>query len=102
MSFLVNYKPDSLSHSIHLHGYDMHMLEMGMLNPNVSKDEAIFQLMDYLDSDERREIPSHPVNKDTFPLTSGGYAVTRIFTDNPGLYSQEVIDLLSSCDVRKS
>lgn len=63
------------------------MIEMGMLNPNVSKNEAIYQLMDYLESDERREIHSHPVNKDTFPLTAGGYVVTRIFTDNPGMTS---------------
>lgn len=84
--FVVTYNANGISHPIHLHGYDMYMMEMGMLNLNISKDEAIYQLMEYLDSDERKEIPTYPVNKDTIPLTAGGYAVSRIFTDNPGLY----------------
>uniref|UniRef100_A0A1B6LX09 Laccase n=1 Tax=Graphocephala atropunctata TaxID=36148 RepID=A0A1B6LX09_9HEMI len=80
------YEPAGLSHSIHLHGYDMYILEMGLLKQNVPFNQSFPQLQKYLSSNNRPRIPVDVVTKDTFPLTAGGYIVTRIYTDNPGFW----------------
>lgn len=83
-SITASYDANGISHAIHLHGYDMWMIEMGVMQQGMPFNQSFAQLMRYLSSDRRREIPRDPVTKDTFPLTSGGYAVTRIITDNTG------------------
>ncbi|XP_046680737.1 laccase-2-like [Homalodisca vitripennis] len=83
---IANHDPAGISHAIHLHGYDMYVLEMGVMNGNVPFNQSYVQLMNYLNSNNRRSIPVDVVTKDTFPLTSGGYVVVRILTDNPGYW----------------
>uniref|UniRef100_A0A1B6LW19 Laccase n=1 Tax=Graphocephala atropunctata TaxID=36148 RepID=A0A1B6LW19_9HEMI len=82
----LGYGPAEMSHSMHLHGYDMYVLEMGLLNQDVPFNQSFIELQQYLNSDDRPKIPVKVVTKDTFPVTAGGYVVTRIFTDNPGFW----------------
>ncbi|XP_054290200.1 uncharacterized protein LOC129005360 [Macrosteles quadrilineatus] len=83
---IAKYDQAGISHAIHLHGYDMYMVEQGVMPQGVPFNQSYLQLMRYLDSDRRPRIPQDLATKDTYPLTAGGYAVTRIVTDNPGYW----------------
>lgn len=70
-----------LHHPFHLHGHHFYVLEEGVLSKpiaNLSKEEINkwmnreWKLQDKL-----------PV-KDTVSVPSGGYAIIRFYTDNPG------------------
>ncbi|KAG8247112.1 hypothetical protein J6590_068733 [Homalodisca vitripennis] len=82
----VNTLPHSasgLSHPIHLHGYDMYVMEMGLLQKGLPFNESFPMLLRCLECNKQPKIPLDMVLKDTIPLSSGGYIVTRIFTANP-------------------
>ncbi|XP_046680736.1 laccase-3-like [Homalodisca vitripennis] len=82
----LEYYPSALSHSIHLHGFDSYILEMGLLEQGVPFNQSFPRLKQYLDSNNRPRIPLDVVTKDTYPLPAGGYIVTRIYSDNPGFW----------------
>lgn len=70
-----------LHHPFHLHGHHFYVLEEGVLSTpiaNLSKEE--------INKWMNREWKLHdklPV-KDTVSVPSGGYAIIRFYTDNPG------------------
>lgn len=84
--FTATYDPNGISHSIHLHGYDYYVIEQGVFPDGLQFNESIAWLTSRLDTRQYGDIPEYPVRKDTIALTSGGYIVARIFTDNPGTY----------------
>ena len=83
MTFSASYDPDGISHSIHLHGYDFHLLEEGVFPDGQPFNVSLAQLQNRLRS-RTTAYHSNPVKKDTVALTSGGYIIARIYTDNPG------------------
>ncbi|XP_046680734.1 laccase-5-like [Homalodisca vitripennis] len=80
------YDPEGISHPTHLHGYDMHVIEMGVLNQSLSFNQSVVQLFKSLVSEDRNDIPTDTVTKDVVALSAGGYLIARIYTDNPGFW----------------
>lgn len=82
--FSADYDEYGLSHAIHLHGYDFYIIEQGAYPEGMAYNESLSWLQEKLAERTADDIPEYPVMKDTFALTSGGYTIVRILTDNPG------------------
>lgn len=77
-------RADSFTHPMHLHGFDFWVLDIGLLNQSLSLERRISQLQTTAARDgfDLRQA----VMKDTISVTSGGHAVVRVYTDNPGYW----------------
>uniref|UniRef100_A0A1B6CMC5 Plastocyanin-like domain-containing protein n=1 Tax=Clastoptera arizonana TaxID=38151 RepID=A0A1B6CMC5_9HEMI len=80
------YDPNGISHAIHLHGYDYYIIEQGVFPDGLQFNQSVQWLKNKLSTRQFGDIPQFPVRKDTLALTSGGYTVVRIYTDNPGFW----------------
>uniref|UniRef100_A0A1B6DQZ8 Laccase n=1 Tax=Clastoptera arizonana TaxID=38151 RepID=A0A1B6DQZ8_9HEMI len=83
---LADYDEYGLSHAIHLHGYDFYIIEQGAYPEGMPYNQSLNWLQRKLAARTENDIPEYPVQKDTFALTSGGYTIVRILTDNPGFW----------------
>jgi len=77
----------SVAHPFHLHGYHFRVLAQGIFE-QLRADEVgtveLFKEMDRKGQIHRRR--SHVPLVDTVPVPDDGYAVIRLFTDNPGFW----------------
>ncbi|MCO5593930.1 hypothetical protein L7F22_047949 [Adiantum nelumboides] len=61
------------SHPFHLHGYNFHVVGLGIGTYNETRDSPNFNLVD-------------PPIMNTVAVPAGGWAAIRFFTDNPGVW----------------
>lgn len=75
----------NLSHTFHLHGYNVSIMGQESFNHPITKDEI-------LSLDRDRKIHRNllnPVQKDTFVIPNKGYIILRFYTDNLGYWLWE-------------
>lgn len=76
---------DDVSHTFHLHGYNVSIVGQESFKRPITKDEIIS-----LDRDKKihRNLVN-PVRKDTFVVPNKGYVILRFYTDNLGYWLWE-------------
>lgn len=76
---------DDVSHTFHLHGYNVSIVGQENFKRPITKDEIIS-----LDRDKKihRNLVN-PVRKDTFVVPNKGYVILRFYTDNLGYWLWE-------------
>lgn len=70
---------DKLSHPIHLHGHKFHVVDTGLLRPDMSVDEVMNGAI------PKRNFKTPPY-KDTVVLPYPGYVRVRFRANNPGYW----------------
>lgn len=70
---------DKLSHPIHLHGHKFHVVDTGLLRPNMTVDEVKNGAI-------RKRSFKTPPYKDTVVLPYPGYVRVRFRANNPGYW----------------
>lgn len=72
---------DPFTHPFHLHGHKFHVMDMGILDKNLTMDDI---LRNGIDRPER--FPKNPSLKDTIQVPNAGYARIKFRADNPGFW----------------
>ncbi|KAJ4445529.1 hypothetical protein ANN_12209 [Periplaneta americana] len=70
-----------INHPFHLHGYSFNVIAMGNFENGQNKTDIIEDI-----SRGKLKISQSPILKDTIAVPAQGYAVLRIYTDNPGYW----------------
>lgn len=73
----------TLAHPMHLHGYDMYVIDIGKMPERSLKDQLLW-LTEKLDS--RTKIRDFLPKTDTLSIPAYGYTVTRFVANNPGYW----------------
>jgi len=69
-----------VSHTFHVHGYNVKLTGRGSFGKPISRDEIVS-----LDRDGKiQRNAKNPVRKDTFIVPNKGYIILRLYTDNLG------------------
>jgi len=74
----------NVSHTFHVHGYNVRITGRGSFGKPISRDEIVS-----LDRDGKiQRNAKNPVRKDTFVVPNKGYIILRLHTDNLGERSE--------------
>jgi FtsP/CotA-like multicopper oxidase with cupredoxin domain len=78
-TFFVVAPKSGLNHPFHIHGQAFYVMDMGQY----AKGQTSQELLNFLNSNVKR-ISAAPALKDNIAGPSGGYAVFKFRTNNPG------------------
>jgi len=79
-SFLLSGFGSNVSHTFHVHGYNVRITGRGSFGKPISRDEIVS-----LDRDGKiQRNAKNPVQKDTFVVPNKGYVILHLYTDNLG------------------